>query len=441
MLANVLDCAREALERAGATASNVIAMGISNQTETLVVWDRETGRPAMPAMVWQCRRGNDEIAHLRVPEVLKLILERTGVDLDPTFTAAKLRYLFAHRPHIADGLRSGRLLWGTVDTWLRWKLTGGRSYATEPGNASRTMLFDISRRRWDDRLSTLFGLPRLAMPELRPSAGGTDLTEPGLLGAPIPVTASLGDQQASLFGHGCFAAGDTKVTYGTGAFAWMNKGAAPPAEAPEGIVRTIAWSLDETAYAFEGFVMTAGTALDWVADRMGLASGATAAKLAAEAGNSNGVILVPAFQGLGSPWWQPEAKAMLAGLTPASTQGNIAHSALEAIAFQIRLLLDDMGPTASLSVDGGLTRSPYFLALQANVLEKPLSRASIDATSPYGAALMAGIGAGAWKNPAELRPLIRHEAAIQPRLQPGLTGIATWRAWVDAAIAMSRAAL
>jgi glycerol kinase len=438
MLANALACAREVLERAGRTAADVIAVGLSSQTETLVIWDRNTAEPVMPAMVWQCRRGNEEIAPLRAPETFALIRRRTGIELDPTFTAAKLAWLMARRADIAEGLRGGRLLWGTVDCWLRWKLSGG-AYATEPGNASRTMLFDIRRLAWDEELLRLFGLTGIPLPEILPSAEHRTRMASSPLGAAVPLAAFLGDQQASLFGHGCLAAGETKITCGTGAFVWMNQGRRPPADVPPGIVSTIAWHAGEPAYATEGFVMVAGAALDWLAVCMGLDGGGSAvAALAERAGESGGVILVPAFQGLAGPWWQPDAKALLTGLTAATTHGNIAHAALESIALQIAILLEGMGKPRAVSIDGGVSRADYFLKLQANALGIPVARAAVEATSPYGAALMAGIGAGVWKTPAELRPLIAHSAPVSPTAEPAVTPVAHWRAWVDAAIAASK---
>lgn len=435
MYANVLACAGDALAKAEQKPENVAGLGISSQTETLVVWDRRTGEPAMPAMVWQCRRGQHELEHLG--KYRKLIRTRTGLDLDPTFTAAKLMWVAVHRPEIMQRLRQGLLLWGTVDCWLRWKLTGGEAYATEPGNASRTMFFDIGRCVWDEELASLFGLS-LTYPDVTSTTARHGLTLAEDFGASVPVTAFLGDQQASLFGHGCFSQGETKVTYGTGAFIWMNRGPAPGAGVPDGLLRTIAWQMDETVFALEGFVMSAGATLDWMARCMALSGGgAGVARAAAEAGGSEGVIVVPAFQGLASPWWRPEARALITGLSAATRSGHIAHAALESVAWQVKLLLDEMGMARSVSVDGGMTGSAYFLQLQADVLGLPLSRASEQESSALGAALAAGIGAGIWKNPAALRNLIRHHPPVEPRPDPNHGAYETWRRWVDVAVRVS----
>jgi len=422
MLANVRWCIAEL---AGAR-QGIAGMGISTQTETLVVWDRKSGEPVMPAMVWQCRRGAAEIENLKENE--GFIRERTGLGLDPTFTAAKLRWVFANRPAIAEGLRQGNYLWGTVDCWLCWKLSGGAVWRTEPSCASRTMLFDINKMQWDPELLDVFDL-KLQMPEIGPTAGRHAEAE-------IPITAMMGDQQASLFGHGCFSEGDAKITYGTGAFAWINRGNHCESTA-SGLIRTIAWalSMERPVYAVEGFVMSAGAVLDWLAARFSFNGAAQVAELAGETRTSEGVFLVPAFQGLAAPWWNSNVRAMLSGMTPATTRGHLAHSALESVAYQVAVLLEEMGTPATLSVDGGLTRSRYFLELQAGILGVALARASVQAASPYGAALMAGIGAGIWENPEQLRPLIRHEEPLRPA--PAASGLALWRRWVEATIALA----
>jgi len=425
MVANVVACLREVLERAGADA-RLVGIGIANQTETLVVWDRRTGRPVHPAIVWQCRRGADEIALLRAPGTLALIRDRTGLDLDPTFTAAKLKWLTANRPDVAEGLALGDLLWGTVDTWLVWSLTAGRTYATDAGNASRTMLFDIDRLRWDEELPALFGLRLSARPECRPSCGSFGTTDVSCAGIEVPVTAVLGDQQAALFGHGCLDEMQTKVTYGTGAFLWANAGHTPR-EAPQGILRTIAWRTDRPTYAYEGFVMYAGKVLEWLGARLAVAGGAVG--VAAEAGKartSAGVTLVPAFQGLASPWWMPEARAALLGLAEATSVGHIAHAGMEAVCFQVRAaletILSDQGVgLPPIRVDGGMTRSRYFTQLQADVLGQALLRSSMDAT-PYGAALMAGLGTGLWRGSAELPA----PAGGEERFDPDPAAAAGW---------------
>jgi len=418
MVANVLACIQELLARLALKPSQVLAIGIANQTETLVVWDTNTGEPVMPAIVWQCRRGAEELEKLRSDDSLRLIRARTGLDLDPTFTAGKLHWLKRHRPSLWAGLRDGRLRWGTVDSWLMAALTDGGTYATEPGNASRTMLFDIERLAWDEELLDLFGLDLAAFPEVRRSNGDFGTTSAALLGAAIPVRGVLGDQQAALFGHGCYVARELKVTYGTGAFLWMNAGSTPPKASGVGIIRTIAWQIDRPCYAYEGFVMYAGKILDWLSERLSIEGrGAAVAAEAEKAGTSADVLLVPAFQGLASPWWQPDLRAALLGLGEATSKGHIAHAGLEAVCYQIRAVLDGISGGETLPMvkaDGSMTRSAYFARLQASVLGAPLFVSASDAMTPFGSALMAGLGAGCWASLDELRKLPRAGEMVAP---------------------------
>lgn len=438
MVANVVACVRDVLAASGRRTENVAGLGIANQTETLIVWDRATGKPVLPAIVWQCRRGGDEIAPLHASATLALIRARTGLDLDPTFTAAKLKWVFHNRPDIAEGLRKGDVLFGTVDTWLMWKLSGGMIYSSEPGNASRTMLFDIDRLEWDQELTRLFGLDIARWPEVRRSNASFGTTEPSLFGVAIPITGAMGDQQAALFGLGCFDEFQLKVTYGTGAFVWVNAGASQrPSPAP-GIIRTIAWQLDQTCYAYEGFVMYAGKILDWLAQRLvATGDGAAIAAAAERAGTSAGVLLVPAFQGLASPWWQPDLRAALLGMSEATGSDHVAHAGLEAVCFQIRAILEALGgrrDTAAsplIKVDGGMTRSRYFMQMQADILQLPLSPAAGSAT-PFGAGLMAGLGAGVWKTLDDIRPMIAATGTIQPDRSTSAAYDAAYHAWRQA---------
>ncbi len=433
MFATAVECIRDVVSVCGGPGRNIAALGIANQTETLIVWDRTTGKPAMPAMIWQDRRGAEEIESLR--DRTEMIRARTGLDLDPTFTAAKLRWVFHNRPEIAAGLKNGTLLFGTVDTWLIWKLTSGATYATEPSNASRTMLFDIARLAWDPELIALFGLALPSLPECRASNAHFGSTDCALFGAAIPIAGVIGDQQASLFGHGCFSEGELKITYGTGAFLWVNAGERPPRTEAKGIIRTIAWQTDKPCYAYEGFVMHAGKIVDWLSTRLAIEGGAPGVIAAAEnAGNHDGVLLIPAFQGLASPWWQPSMRAAFLGLSEATSPGNLAQSGLEAIAFQIRAILDSLeagGNSRSIiKVDGGLTRAKYFLQLQASLLDRPLAQAQANSVTPFGAALMAGLGAGMWSSLDEVRKLIPQGNKIEPEPDEALE--ARYRHWLDA---------
>jgi glycerol kinase len=447
MLANTVDCLRDILDAAGRDPAAVAGLGIANQTETLVVWDRRTGAPAMPAIVWQCRRGTAELEELRGDRNLRLIRARTGLDLDPTFTAGKLRWLFRHRREIADGLHHGDHLFGTVDSWLIWKLTGGHVYATEPSNAARTLLFDIARSDWDPELLELFELSIAALPEVRRSAGPFGQTAAQIVGAPIAITAALGDQQASLFGHGCFAESETKATYGTGAFIWVNAGERADVPCPDGLLRTVAWQLERPCYALEGFVMSAGAALEWLATRLSIpGGGAGVVEQAQAAGSSGGVLLVPAFQGMAAPWWRPQARAALMGMTEATSAGHICHAGLEAVCFQVRALLDLIAAArgrqaGALNVDGGPTRSAYLMQMQADILQRPLAVAAVESTTPYGAALMAGLGAGLWTTLDEVRAVMQPARIVSPDRTRGGHWEARYRAWretMDAVLALEQ---
>jgi glycerol kinase len=446
MFANVVGCVREVLAASGRSARDVAGLGIANQTETLVVWERATGRPVMPAIVWQCRRGEAELRDLREDGVAAMVRGRTGLDLDPTFTAAKLRWLFANRPAIADGLRRGDHLFGTVDCWLLWKLTEGSSYATDSSNASRTMLFDIARAAWDAELFALFGLTMASLPEVRHSAGAFGHTSPALFGGPIAITGMLGDQQASLFGHGCFMAGQIKATFGTGAFIWLNAGERPDFTVADGLIRTIAWHLDRPCYAVEGFVMYAGATLDWLATRLSIPEGgAGVVERARQAASSGGATLVPAFQGLAAPWWRPEARAALLGLSQSTSAGQLCHAGLEAICFQVRAIIELIagsggGSIDLLRVDGGPTRSPYLMQLQADVLQRPLAVSGVDSLTSYGAALMAGLGAGLWTDLDALRQVVGTAAVVHPdaaRAAAWDSAYRHWRATTEAVLGLS----
>ena len=440
---NVIACIREVLAQSNRPAHEVAGLGIANQTETLVIWDPVTGKPALPAMVWQCRRGEAEIAHLKNPEIIGFLRSRTGLDLDPTFTAAKLRWVMQHHPSLATGLRSGALLFGTVDCWLIWHLSGGQVYASEPGNASRTMLFSLEHNHWDPQLADLFGLDIARWPEIGPSARRFGHTQASFFGAAIPITAAMGDQQASLFGHGCFNAGELKVTYGTGAFVWANAGHLPPAHQPDGLIRTIAWDIGTPVYAVEGFVMSAGTVLNWLARHFAIAGGgAGVVAQARTAQDSNGVVLVPAFQGLASPWWRPNVRAVLSGMTEATTTAEICHAGLEAICQNIRAVLESMtsaGIRPSLvRIDGGPTRSDYLVQLQADILQLPLAPAATDALTPFGVALMAGLGAGLWPGLDALRLFTGNAHRVNPNPASAARwnmGHRNWMAAVATAIA------
>ena len=435
MVANVLECVREILDTSGVPAVSVAGLGIANHTESLVLWDRGSARPVHPAIVWQCRRSVAETRELDTADNRKLVRRRTGLDLDPTFTATKLRWVLRHRPEIAEGLETGRILWGTVDTWISWCLSGGAMYATDFGNASRTMLLDIARLDWDGELAELFGLDLGVRPELCSSGGVLGHCSAEHFGAEIPITALMGDQQASLFGHGCLDQGDVKSTYGTGAFVWINSGHEYRPMESSGCLQTIAWHVERPTYALEGFVMYAGAVLDWLVRHLGLCEDAgDVVRRAERAGTSSGIVLVPAFQGLASPWWKPEARAAILGLDSASGDGEVCHAALESVCFQVRRVLDDVAealplPHAALRVDGGLARSEYFLQMQSDILGLPIRRTGIEHLTPYGSALMAGVGAGLWEDVQNLDHVFRDGATLRPDPERADDWSARYRTW------------
>lgn len=421
MVRNVIDCVGEVLDKTGTDGMRVAALGLDNHTETLVLWRKDTGEAVHPAIVWQCRRSTAESDMFDGEANRSLIRTRTGLDLDPTFTATKLLWVCRNHPEIAEGLRDGSILFGTVDCWLVWQLTGGRCYATEASNASRTMLFRIDEMAWDPELFDLFGLHVGVLPEVRPSTGPFGTCTADRFGAEIPITGVLGDQQAALFGHGCFEEGEFKSTYGTGAFVWMNAGHDYRPVEGAGYLQTVAWNLDHPTYALEGFVMYAGAVLDWLVDNLGLAKSAGDVVAKAEAaGTSAGIALVPAFQGLASPWWAPDARAAVLGMSSSTRAEEICHAALESVCFQVRRVLDDMAeadvrPSGTVRADGGLTRSAYLLQMQADILGLPVQRAEMDHVTPYGAGLIAGLGAGLWDDTSTLKSLIGGGSVYESR--------------------------
>ena len=397
MVTNVLGCVRELLDISTVPASAIAGIGIDNHTESLVLWDRDTGRPVHPVIVWQCRRSTGVTADIDTPVTRRFIRDRTGLDLDPTFTATKLRWIMRHEPEVARALARGKVLWGTIDSWLLWRLSDGALHVTDYSNASRTMLFNIGSLAWDSDLVALFDLDPGAMPRVVPSGGMMGACATGQLGAEIPLTAALGDQQASLFGHGCLREGTVKSTYGTGAFVWMNAGRERRTSAEAGGLETIAWHLGQPTYALEGFVMYAGAILDWLVNRLRLCSDVgEIIDRAQRADTTSGVMLVPAFQGLASPWWDPQARAAVMGLDASSDDSDVCLAALEAICFQVKLVLDDMKTDGAVRVDGGLARSDDFLQLQADILARPVIRSAHPELTAYGVARMAGVGAGLW---------------------------------------------
>ncbi len=395
----------------------VAAIGITDQRETVVAWDRRTGRPLHRAIVWQDRRTAHRCDELEAQGALDLVRPATGLVLDPYFSASKVEWLLTE-----GGVEAGPdLCVGTIDAWLLWNLTGGNVFATEPSNASRTMLYDIRSLGWSDELCDLFGVPRSALPDVLPSSGrfGKTVGDTGLP-AGIPISGIAGDQQAALFGQACFTPGMTKNTYGTGSFVLMNVGASCP-EPVEGLLTTVAWQLPEgTTYAYEGAIFSTGSAVQWLRDGLGLISeAAEVGPLAATVDSTDGVYLVPAFTGLGSPWWDPDARGLLVGFTRGTTRAHVARAVVEAMAFQTRDVVDAMvaasgHPVAELRADGGASAADLLLRLQADQLGVPVTRARVPETTALGAAYLAGLAEGVWSSTDEIAGLWAGDDPVAP---------------------------
>ncbi len=383
----VLGAAQDALADADVSPHELRALGIANQRETTLLWERATGRPVGPAIVWQDRRTAERCAEL--PRAL--IRERTGLLPDPYFSATKLEWLLANTG------AAGGLAFGTVDSWLVWKLTGGGAHITDVSNASRTLLLGIDSLEWDDELLALFGIPRSVLPRLVSTSG--PLAEAELLGVRIPITGLAGDQQAALFGQACLSPGQAKATYGTGSFVLVNAGTKIE-PAPEGALRTVAWRLDGAppVFALEGAVFVAGAAIQWLRDGLGLIEDAAETEILARTLDSNGgVYFVPALAGLGAPHWDPDARGLIAGITQGTTRAHLARAALEAIAFQTRDVLDAMGIELDvLRADGGASANGFLMQLQADVARVPVEVPADAETTALGAAALAGLGAEIW---------------------------------------------
>ena len=404
--------ADEILERTLLAARDAIAVsgvrpdviGITNQRETIVLWHRDTGKPLARAIVWQDRRTTERCAELRSKTTF--IAERTGLRPDPYFSATKIEWLLK-KPEIAFVARNGRLLAGTIDSWLIWKLTGGRVHATDPTNASRTLLFDINRLRWSKELCDLFKIPIEILPEVRPSAGDFGKTVTSFFGKSLPITGVAGDQQAALFGQGCYGAGQAKNTYGTGAFLLLNTGDQVP-KAGEGLLATVACDAKGgAAYALEASIFVAGAAVQWLRDGLGiLFSAAESERLARSLDSNDGVYFVPALVGLGAPNWEPKARGTLVGLTRGTNRSHFARAALEAMPYGTAEMLAVMAKRGkvkfeSLRVDGGASANNWLLQFQSDVLGIPVERPDMIETTALGAAGLAGIAGGVWNDAAE----------------------------------------
>ena len=404
----MLGTAVEAMSQVDAKAENIAAIGITNQRETTVVWDRKTGEPVGRAIVWQCRRTADYCDALKARGLTETIREKTGLVVDAYFSATKLHWILENVPGARERAEAGELLFGTVETWLIWKLTGGKVHVTDYSNASRTMLFNIHTLTWDEDILRELQIPASMLPQVMPSSGIYGETDPSLFGGAIPIAGAAGDQQAALFGQTCFSAGEAKNTYGTGCFLLMNTGDTPVIS-KNGLVTTIAWGLDgQVTYALEGSVFSAGSAVQWLRDEMRLIdSAADSAYMAAKVIDTNGCYIVPAFTGLGAPYWDPYARGTIVGLTRGVNKYHIVRATLESIAYQtadiLRAMNADSGITLSaLNADGGASANDLLMQMQADTIGAPVQRPRCVESTAMGAAYLAGLAVGYWTGLADV---------------------------------------
>jgi glycerol kinase len=407
-----LAVARDVLAQHGVRAADLAAIGVTNQRETTVLWDRATGDPLAPAIVWQDRRTTDTCARLQAQGAARSIQRKTGLVLDAYFSGTKLQWLLDHVPGARARAQHGELAFGTIDSWLIWNLTGGRHHVTDASNASRTLLFNLHTLQWDASLLRQFDVPASVLPRVVPSSGAFGETDAQWLGAPVPIAGIAGDQQAATFGQTCFSPGLAKNTYGTGCFMLMNTGVNAVASRNR-LLTTVAWQgpagdRTQTAYALEGSVFMAGATIQWLRDGLGIiGSAAEVESLAGQVADTGDVALVPAFAGLGAPYWDGHARAALLGMTRGTTRAHIARAALEAIALQTADVLAAMNRDSGIAlrelrVDGGASRNNLLMQMQADVLGVPVVRPQVTETTALGVAYLAGLAVGFWSGPDEL---------------------------------------
>lgn len=409
LLSTSLVTAREALQKAEVDISQVRGVGITNQRETTVVWDRHTGEPVANAIVWQCRRTAPLCEELKQNGMNQLIREKTGLIVDAYFSATKLRWILDHIPQGQHRAQQGDLLFGTVDSWLIWNLTGGAVHVTDYSNACRTMLFNIHTLQWDRELLAGLDIPEAVLPQVVPSSQVCGDITSGLLGdSSVPLGAVAGDQQAALFGQACYEPGMAKNTYGTGSFVLLNTGSRP-VPSRKGLLSTIAWGLNGgVSYALEGSIFITGAAIQWLRDGLGIITDvAESETLARSVPDSGGVYFVPAFVGLGAPHWDMYARGTISGLTGGTNKGHLARATLEAIAYQTRDVIEVMGTEANLQipllrVDGGGTANSFLMQFQADILGMPIQRAAVAETTSLGVAYLAGLAVGLWRDTTEI---------------------------------------
>lgn len=399
------------------------AIGITNQRETTVVWDRRTGSPVSPAIVWQCRRTAPQCGELASSPLAASITRKTGLVIDAYFSATKVRWILDHVPDAHAMARDGELLFGTVDAWLIWKLTNGAVHVTDVSNASRTMLMNLETGGWDDELLSIFGVPRAMLPRIVPSAGIVGVTHGEHLGDEIPIAGIAGDQQAALAGQACFRAGLSKNTYGTGCFALLHSGGHLPVSQNRLLATRAAALTSDAQYAVEGSIFIAGAAVQWLRDKAGLLNHAAESEgIARSVPDTGGVYFVPAFVGMGAPYWDSQAKAMISGMTLSTSKAHIVRAALESIAYQTRDLVDAMEADSGrdleqLRVDGGASANDFLMQFQADILGCPIVRPADVETTALGAAYLAGLAVDIWKDTAELESFWKADRVFEPQMK------------------------
>ena len=417
-----LEVARQAMQNIGATAADIAAIGITNQRETTIVWNKRTGQPISRAIVWQCRRTAGYCDRLVEQGLVEKIRRKTGLVIDPYFSGTKIRWMLENVPGAREQAEKGELLFGTVETWLIWKLTGGQVHVTDYSNASRTMLFNINTLEWDPEILEILEIPVSMLPTPVPSSSLYGETEGELFGAPIPIAGAAGDQQAALFGQTCFAPGESKCTYGTGAFLLMNTGSLP-IFSKNGLVTTIAWGLNgQVTYALEGSIFVAGAAVQWLRDEMRfIESAGDSEYMARKVPDTNGCYVVPAFTGLGAPHWDAYARGSVLGLTRGTNKYHIIRATLDSITYQTNDVLRAMEADAgirlgALKVDGGAAANNYLMQTQSDISDAPVLRPRCVETTAMGAAYLAGLAVGYWENLSEIRKNWAIDRTFQPEI-------------------------
>ena len=417
-----LEVARQAMENIGATAANIAAIGITNQRETAIVWDKKTGQPICHAIVWQCRRTSKYCDELKAKGLTETYRKKTGLVIDAYFSGTKLRWILENIPGARERAEKGELLFGTVETWLIWKLTGGKAHVTDYSNASRTMLFNINTLTWDADILKELNIPKCMLPEVRPSSCVYGEALPQFFGAAIPIAGAAGDQQAALFGQTCFAPGEAKNTYGTGCFLLMNTGKTP-VFSENGLVTTIAWGLNgEVEYSLEGSIFVAGAALQWLRDELRLIDSAPDSEyMAQKVSDTNGCYVVPAFTGLGAPHWDQYARGAIVGLTRGVNKYHIIRATLDILCYQthdvLRAMEADSGiKLTALKVDGGASANNYLMQTQSDVIDAPVQRPKCVETTAMGAAYLAGLAVGYWRDREDVRKNWAIERTFTPTI-------------------------